>query len=65
MPDNERVKDNTITNQKGYKMTQLEFAALCDSLYIHPAIALENDNIVAALEARDAEAVERILKEEF
>lgn len=46
-------------------MTQFSFQALCAHYGIHPEIALENENIVEALKARDDEAVERILKEEF
>ena len=46
-------------------MTQHNFQVLCARYGIHPSIALENEDIVEALKARDDEAVERILKEEF
>ena len=50
---------------KGNNMTQFSFQALCAHYGIHPSVALENEAIVEALKARDDEAVERILKEEF
>lgn len=46
-------------------MTANEFAALCSEHGIHPAIALENEDIVEALKNRDAEAVADILANEF
>ena len=46
-------------------MTQSKFHALCLSLGIAPTIALENDNVRAALVARDDALVERLLREEF
>lgn len=46
-------------------MTQNQFAALCTEHCIAPEIALENDDIVAALKARDDAAIVRILSEEF
>lgn len=46
-------------------MTQTAFVLLCNEYGIDPAIALENDNIVAALKARDADKVAIILSEEF
>lgn len=46
-------------------MTQSEFTALCAERTIDPSIALENDNLVEALKARDDEAVVTILDNEF
>ena len=46
-------------------MTKSEFTALCAERTIDPSIALENDNLVEALKARDDEAVVTILDNEF
>jgi hypothetical protein len=46
-------------------MTQNEFNAACVSRTIDPGIALENDNVIAALEARDDDAVFTALDTEF
>ena len=46
-------------------MTRDEFYALCLSYCIAPACAMENANVRAALAARDAEAVEFALANEF
>ena len=46
-------------------MTNTQFQALCGEHLIDPAIALENDNLVAALYARDDAKVAQILTEEF
>jgi len=46
-------------------MTQNQFAALCTEHCIAPEIALENDDIVEALKARDDAEIVRILSEEF
>ena len=46
-------------------MTRNEFLALCLSYCIAPSIALENANVRSALAARDAEAVEFALANEF
>jgi hypothetical protein len=46
-------------------MTQNEFNALCQERTIDPSLALENDNLVEALKARDDEAVVIILNNEF
>lgn len=46
-------------------MTANEFNAECVSRTIDPAIALENEEIVAALRARDDEKVIALLNEEF
>jgi len=46
-------------------MTQNELTALCAERTIDPSIALENDNLVEALKARDDEAVVTILDNEF
>lgn len=41
------------------------FAELCSELTIDPNIALENEEIVQALEANDEKLVEKLLKELF
>ena len=46
-------------------MTRIQFTALCLAYSVAPCIALENENIRAALAARDAEAVEFALANEF
>ena len=46
-------------------MTRNQFLALCLSYGIAPCIALENENVRAALAARDAKAVEFALANEF
>jgi hypothetical protein len=46
-------------------MTKNEFTALCEQYTVAPAIALENDDLCAALTAKDSAEVERILREEF
>ena len=46
-------------------MTRNQFLALCLAYGIAPTIALENENVRSALAARDAEAVEFALAEEF
>jgi hypothetical protein len=54
------------------KITRRDFVELCVRHTIHPAIALENDNIVAALKNESGNArtevyakVENILQTEF
>ena len=42
-------------------MTANEFAVLCEKHLVHPAIALEDDEIVDALRCRDDERVEALL----
>lgn len=46
-------------------MTQDQFAMLCEEYLIDPAVALENESIVEALEAGDDVEVRRLLQEEF
>jgi hypothetical protein len=46
-------------------MTQNEFAALCGAYLIDPAIALENDNVIAAIKAADVAGLIAILENEF
>jgi hypothetical protein len=46
-------------------MTQNQFIYLCNESNIDPAIALENDNIVAAIKAGDTEMVQFLLLTEF
>jgi hypothetical protein len=46
-------------------MTSNEFAHICLTFTIDPQLALENENIVNALENRDDEKVIFILENEF
>lgn len=46
-------------------MTQFNFIALCEKYLIAPSIAMENEDLCAALVRKDDEEVERILREEF
>lgn len=46
-------------------MKRLEFVALCGKYLISVDVALENDYIVEALQEKDNEAVEYLLKTEF
>ncbi len=46
-------------------MTKNEFVAECEARTIDPAIALENENIRAALNDRDDERVREVLDQEF
>ena len=46
-------------------MTYNRFAELCSQYTVHPAIALENEEIARALEAKDDNLVEKLLKELF
>jgi hypothetical protein len=46
-------------------MTQNQFVALCEQHLVDPAIALENENVVKALNDRNDQEVERLLTEEF
>lgn len=46
-------------------MTQNQFVALCVKNNIAPEIALENDDIVEALCARDDILVEQLIQEQF
>ena len=46
-------------------MTHNEFVALCYEQCIPPNIALENDDIVEALKARDDDLVQQLLTTEF
>ena len=46
-------------------MTQTQFTAICGELLIDPAIALENENVVAALKAKDDAKVRKVLESEF
>jgi hypothetical protein len=46
-------------------MTKIEFAALCLEMQINPYVALENENLVAALQARDDQKAIEILANEF
>ncbi len=46
-------------------MTQTDFAVLCGEYLIEPALALEDEGIVAALKAKDNKEVEKLLRENF
>jgi len=46
-------------------MTANRFNALCCEALVHPAIALENEEIVEALRQRNDARVEALLREEF
>ena len=46
-------------------MTQTQFYIECQNRTIEPSIALENDELVEALQSHDDEAVIRILDEQF
>lgn len=46
-------------------MTKNEFAALCLELQIDPYVALENENLVEALQSRDDRKAIEILVNEF
>ena len=46
-------------------MTIGRFVALCNEHTVAPAVALENDELRAALAEKDDAEVERILREEF
>lgn len=46
-------------------MSANKFAMLCEKYLVDPAVALENQNIVAALKAKNDQEVERLLREEF
>ncbi len=44
---------------------KLEFIAVCGEHLIDPRIAIENENIQAAIRAEDMELIRKILGEEF
>ena len=46
-------------------MTQTQFYTLCTDNLINPSIALENEELVDALQNKDDKEVERIILEEF
>lgn len=46
-------------------MTKTEFAALCLELQIDPYVALENENLIEALQSRDDRKAIEILVNEF
>jgi hypothetical protein len=46
-------------------MTKNEFMQLCAAACIDPAIALENDNVIDAIRAGDAQRVQYLLTNEF
>ena len=47
------------------KMTYYEFLIECGNYDISPDIALENDNVVAAVKAKDIDKLRDILLNEF
>jgi hypothetical protein len=58
--------NNPLNYTKGNtEMTQNQFIYLCNESNIEPALALENDNIVAAIKAGDIEMVQFLLDNEF
>lgn len=46
-------------------MTKAEFFALCEERLIDPSIALESEAVIAALRAKDPQAVIAALDSEF
>ncbi len=58
------VVNHSLTN-KGLKMTKTEFFAACAERCIDPSIALESDAVIAALRAKDRDAVIAALDSEF
>lgn len=46
-------------------MTATQFAIACNAVSIPPDLALENDKIVAALQANDDDLVMELLCDEF
>ena len=50
---------------EGATMTRNQFSAMCSKYNIDPAVALENENLVQALQDKNDKEVERILQEEF
>ena len=49
----------------GVIMTKNQFMELCAAACIDPAIALENDDVVAAIRAGDVKQVQYLLTNEF
>jgi len=46
-------------------MTYAQFIQACNSFYIDPDIAMENEDVVKAVQARDLAKLLEILEEEF
>jgi hypothetical protein len=46
-------------------MTKTEFMTLCQERTIDPSLALENDAIIEALQAKDDDKVVELLNNEF
>lgn len=46
-------------------MTQNQFNALCNEYSIHPSIALENEELIEALQNKDDAKVVEILTNQF
>ena len=57
--------DTQQHNQRRIKMTATQFAIDCNAVSIPPDLALENDKIVAALQANDDDLVMELLCDEF
>ena len=53
------------TTKGDNKMTATQFAIACNAVSIPPDLALENDKIVAALQAKDDDLVMELLCDEF
>jgi len=59
-------EDGTHQTKPNENMTKSHFTALCAIRYIDPALALENENILAALrDGGDVQEIEEILDNEF
>lgn len=54
-----------LLSDEGPTVTKNEFVALCGEYGIDPGIALEDEDVVAALQAKDADAVRKALEENF
>ena len=54
-----------LVKSKDKTMTHSEFITLCNEHTIDPSLALENENIVEALKARDDAQVVEVLTNEF
>ena len=46
-------------------MTTNEFAILCEKYGIHPSVALENENLVELLKAKQYNKIEEFIKNNF
>jgi len=46
-------------------MTKLQFIAICNEKTIEPSIALENDDVVQAIQSNDVEVLINVLDSQF